>query len=210
MSQKQSSFFHKTSKKDEISLKLPRFQINNYNIERILSTKFLGVLLDDNLSWKDHIKYTENKISKNIGILYKARGYLSKESLLSLYYGYIHTYINHANLAWTSTIRKNLKKIHSQQKHAICIIFYKDTFLHTKENFVQNKVFNVYQLDILNNLIFMYKVKTETAAAVFLPKFQKPTHPYPINFLKLNYIKPTSQLSRSKYRISVNGPALWN
>ena len=36
---------------------------------------------------------------------------------------------------------------------------------------------NVYQLNILNNLIFMHKVKTETAPAVFLPKFQKPAHP---------------------------------
>ena len=56
----------------------------------------------------------------------------------------------------------------------------------------------------------MHKIKTETGAAVFLPKFQKPAHPYPTNFSKLNYIKPTSQLSRSKYRISVRGPALWN
>ena len=85
------SFFHKTSEKDDIPLKLPRLQINNYNIERILSIKFLGVLLDENLSWKDHIKYAENKIFKNTGILYKARDYLSKESLLSLYYAYIDT-----------------------------------------------------------------------------------------------------------------------
>ena len=28
--------------------------------------KFLGVLLDDNLSWKEHMKYLENKIAKNI------------------------------------------------------------------------------------------------------------------------------------------------
>ena len=54
-------------------------QINNCNIERILSINFLGVLLDENLLWKDHIKYAKNKISKNIGILYKARDYLSKE-----------------------------------------------------------------------------------------------------------------------------------
>ena len=58
----------------------------------------------------------------------------------------------------------------------------------------------------------MHKVKTETAPAVFLPKFQqqqkKTAHPYPTNFLKLIYI--TSQLSRSKYRISVIGPTLWN
>ena len=93
------SFFYKTNKKDDIPLKLPRLQINNYNIERILSIKFLRVLLDENLSWKDHIKYNENKISKNTGILYKVRDYLSKESLLSLYYTYIHTYVNYANLA---------------------------------------------------------------------------------------------------------------
>ena len=47
-------------------------------------------------------------------------------------------------------------------------------------------------------------------SAAFLPKFQKLAHPYPTNFSKLNYIKPTSQLSRSKYRISVRGPTLWN
>ena len=52
---------------------------------------------------------------QNIGILYKARDYLSKESLFSLYYAYIHTYVNYANLAWARTIGTNLKKIHSQE-----------------------------------------------------------------------------------------------
>ena len=117
---------------------------------------------------------------------------------------------SYANLAWASTIRTNLKKIRSQQKHAIRIIFRKDKFSQTKELFVQNKALYVYQLNILNNLIFMHKVRTETAPAIFLPKFQKPAHPYQTNFLKLNYIKPTSKLSRSKYRISVRGPTLWN
>ena len=41
----------------------------------------------------------------------------------------------------------------------------------------------------------MHKVQTETALAVFLPEFQKRAHPYPTNFSKPNYIKPTSQLS---------------
>ena len=82
------------------------------------------------------------------------------ECLLSLYYAYIHTYINSANLAWASTIRTNLKKIHSQQKHAMRIIFLKDKFSHTKELFAHNKIFNVYQLNILN--IFTHKVRNGT------------------------------------------------
>ena len=51
------SFSHKTSEKGDIPLKLPRAQINNYNIKIIPSIKFLGLLLDENPSWKDHIKY---------------------------------------------------------------------------------------------------------------------------------------------------------
>ena len=126
------SFFHKTSKKNDIPLNLLRLQINNQNVEKTSSIKFLRLLLDENPLQKDHIKYTENKFSKNTRILYKARYYLSRQSLLSLYYVYIHTYINYANLALTSTIRTNLKKIHNQQKYAIRIIFHKDKFSHTK------------------------------------------------------------------------------
>ena len=75
--QKQSTlFFHKISKKDDIPLKLPRLQMLQ-TIERTPSTRFLGVLLHENPLWIDHIKHTENKTSMKIGILNKARDYLS-------------------------------------------------------------------------------------------------------------------------------------
>ena len=66
-------FFHKPSKKDDILLKLPKLTISNHVIERQEFIKFIGVLLDKNLNWKEHIKCTENKIIKNLGLLYKAR-----------------------------------------------------------------------------------------------------------------------------------------
>ena len=47
--------------------------------------KFLGVLLDDNLSWNEHIKtYLQNKIAKNIRLMYWAKPFLDKEFLLVL------------------------------------------------------------------------------------------------------------------------------
>ena len=97
--------------------------------------KFPGVLLDDNLSSKEHIKYLENKIAKNIGLMYRAKPFFDKESLLALYYSYIHSYLNYANLAWGSTYLTNLKKLRSQQKHAIRIVHNKTKFGHTKELF---------------------------------------------------------------------------
>ena len=73
--------------------------IKKYKVKRVESIKFLGVLLDKNLSWRDHIKYIENKIVKNVGLLYRAKLFLDKNSLPTLYYSYIHTYLNYANLS---------------------------------------------------------------------------------------------------------------
>ena len=50
------SLFHKRSKQDDILLLLPTLKINNYEIQRAESIKFLRVLLDENLTWKPHIK----------------------------------------------------------------------------------------------------------------------------------------------------------
>ena len=63
-----NSFFHKPSRKDDIPLMLTKLTISNHVIEKQEFIKFLGVL-DENLNWKEHIKYTENKIAKKLGLL---------------------------------------------------------------------------------------------------------------------------------------------
>ena len=129
------SLFHKPSKTDDLPLLLPKVLINDKEVEKVGSIKFLGVLLDEHLSWKEHTRYTENEIVKNIGLLYRAKPFLGKHSLLTLYYSYIHTYLNYANLSWASTNKTNQKKLLSQQKHAIRIVNKKTLFQRIKELF---------------------------------------------------------------------------
>ena len=76
------SIFHKASRRDDLPLVLPKLFINNQVIKRQSSIKFLGILLDENLSWKEHLKLTENKVAKNIGLIYKAKTYLNKDSII--------------------------------------------------------------------------------------------------------------------------------
>ena len=47
-----------------IPLKLPLLQLNSNIIESENSLKFLGVILDEHLTWKKHIQLIENKVSK--------------------------------------------------------------------------------------------------------------------------------------------------
>ena len=130
-------------------------------------------------------------------------------SLLSLYYSYIHSYVNYANLTWGSTHRTSLKKIYSQQKHALRIIHIKDKFYHTKELFKYCNILNVYKLNLFNVSVFMHKVKIGTIPSAFDNKFEVPYHSYPTRFSNINYTKPKLKLKKSRFRISIRGPTIW-
>ena len=73
-------FFHKQQDNKKIPQKLPMLSLNNTTLERVNSLKFLGVILDETINWNRHIELVENKISKDIGILYRVLLYLNKES----------------------------------------------------------------------------------------------------------------------------------
>ena len=56
----------------------------------------------------------------------------------------------------------------------------------------------------------MQWVENKTAPFIFLTKFCKPSHAYPTNVLAHNFLVPTLKLKKSKYRVSIRGPLLWN
>ena len=210
VSETKYSFFHKTSKRDNIPLLLPKLNISYSEIERSECLKFLGVLLDENLCWKEDIRYIEIKIAKSIVLLFKTKPDIDKHSPLSLYHCYIHSYMNYGNIAGGSTTRTNLKKIYRQQKLTIPIVYSKDRLTHTRELFKECKVLNVYQVNIWKNLVFIHQVNSSTVPTIFLNKFKKPTCNYPSNFARTNNSIPPFKLNKSKYRISIRGPTLWN
>ena len=91
-------------------------------------------------------------MKRNIFSIYKAKPYLNKDSLLALYLSYINSYINYANLVWGSTHRTYLRKINSQQKHALRLTHTKNRFYHSIELFESCAILNVYKLNLLNPL----------------------------------------------------------
>ena len=84
--------------------------------ERDNSLKFLGVILDKHLTWKTYEQLIENKVSKNVGVLYKTSKLINSKSLRSIYFSFIYSYINFANTAWASTNKTKLKKLFGKQK----------------------------------------------------------------------------------------------
>ena len=71
------TLFHKLQDRDNLPLQLPVLKIDNCKIKRSSSIKFLGVMVDEYLDWKDHISIIENKLSKYLGLLHKAKQFLN-------------------------------------------------------------------------------------------------------------------------------------
>ena len=96
-------------------------KFKNYQIERVDKFKFLGIIIDDKLSFSDHIQYLSLKISKNLGII-KKLNYLPCQILKILYQSLINSHINYGILTWGSTSKKSINSTSLLQKKAIRIV----------------------------------------------------------------------------------------
>ena len=67
--------------------------LNDNIVKCVTSTKFVGIIIDEKLSWKQHIKYVKKKISKSFRIIYKTRNYVDKATLRNLYYTFVYPYL---------------------------------------------------------------------------------------------------------------------
>ena len=121
------------------------------------NTKFLGVYIDQHLSFQDHIRYIKGKISRGIGILCKARKVLNKSTLLTLYYSFIHPYFTYCITIWGNTFLTALTPLIRCQKRAIRIISGAKRLDSTSPLFKQMEILNFERLYIYSVHIFLYK-----------------------------------------------------
>ena len=69
-------------------------------LERVRHTKFLGVLIDDCLTWKNHIDCVSKTISRNIGVMNKLKHFVPTRVLHTLYCTLVLPYLNYGILIW--------------------------------------------------------------------------------------------------------------
>ncbi len=83
--------------KDKVDLRL---EIGNEPFERVSLFKYLGVLLDENLSFNAHVEFVVNKASKKLGILRKSREYLDHKTSVLLYKSLVLPHMDYCSLVY--------------------------------------------------------------------------------------------------------------
>ena len=140
--------------------------INNTLLKRTPSARFLGVLVDEKLTWNSHIIAIRRKMSRYIGILYKLKSILPLAARLLIYHSLIQSHVNYCSLVWGFACKSNIETIFRAQKKGLRAVmpgfvnyFYKDgnTPHHTKAAFKEYGILTIQNVIVKNAMLFMYK-----------------------------------------------------
>jgi len=96
--------------------------INNHNISPEDDLKYLGVLLDNKLSWKPHVQKVKTQLSRACGILSKLKHYTTLPALKVVYKSLIHPYLNYSILNWGRASNATIQPLTKLQNKPIKII----------------------------------------------------------------------------------------
>ena len=61
--------------------------------EEVKKTKFLGVIIENRLSWKDHVAHVVNKVSRGLVMIVKPKNHLNKKYSITLYHSFMYPYL---------------------------------------------------------------------------------------------------------------------
>jgi hypothetical protein len=134
----------------------PNLSIGGKQIECVSDFCFLGIVIDDKLSWKAHLAQLRSKLSRGLYMLRRVRSLTSKKGLLSLYYSLIHSHLSYGSLLWGSASSSTLKPILTQQKKAIRIVHNAPYNVHTEPLFCCSNILPVKDLVLFETAKFMF------------------------------------------------------
>lgn len=141
-------------------------KINMHEIPRTYSTKFLGVLIKDNLSWDLHIDCISTKISRILGILYKIKSKIPKKVLLEMYYSLIFPHLTYCNLLWGNSPDVHMKKLTICQNRFIRLMLELQPRSHVSSHYPTLQLLNMKNIHVYLIAIFVFKYLNNQ-----LPKF---------------------------------------
>src|SRR6218665_1143286 len=104
----QTNYILFRSKRKAVPQETCKLVIDNTEIPQVNSVKFLGIYVDQHLTWKIHLENVASKISKNIGIISRIAYLIPTNVRLTLYYSLIYPYIAYCNIIWASNYKSRL------------------------------------------------------------------------------------------------------
>ena len=199
-----------------------RQRLNNANLklnyvdeslQTVSSDKILGVFVDNNLMWSDHVKHLTKKISSNIWLLSKLKHFLSQAHRVQFYKSYIQPHIDFCNIVWGNTCESNKLKIFRLQKRA-CRIILDYNVDDSQEAMCSLKILSIYDRLFLRKAKFMFKVYNDLTPTYISENFSVRNEVNTSVILRSSasgcFVPPKPKKECFKHSMRYSGCLIWN
>ena len=197
-----------TNKRDE---RILRIKAHDTVLEQKSECKFLGIIIDDDISWKAHINHISNKTSKTIALLRYLRYTFPKHILKTLYMTLIYPYFNYCNIIWGAADLTVIEPLNLLHKKVIRIINRAKYLDNTEPLFISMNLLRLTELYKLNCILFIYKCQYSNLFIHFKNRMIRGADIHDYNTrLKLDFRLPENTLKRTRQSFFYKGIDLWN
>ena len=163
--------------KPSVKALIPPLYMFDSEIKRTNEVKYLGITLDESLSWEGHVSQLANKLASNIGALNRVRGTLDVEHLKTMYFAYIHSNIVYMLPIWGYCKKGLFSKIDRLHKRALKLTL---GCLHVDSEILKtNNMFNLSQLLQFQSCILIYQTSKNISKSNTSFTVNSDIHDYP-------------------------------
>ena len=178
--------------------------IDNHPIEQVHKHKVLGVIIDDELCWANHIDLLSKKLARNIFLLNRLKFYIDSDARKVFFNAHCLSHINYASTVWSCAAQNHLVKLNSLYKRAIKIIL-PDKNLSTPE---KQQVLDILPLNKqleFHKLISVFKTRISLTPDYITKLLIKSNR-----YNSINYLLPHTRIDLFKTSFSFSGALTWN
>ena len=164
------------NKKQEITKHL-NFRISGQKINPITSIEYLGVFLNDSLSWDTHLNNLIPKLNRAIGLLAKIRHYTPKYLLKTIQnYSLFNSHLIYAGQIWGQSTSEHLRKLVELQEKALRIINFLPDTASLKDIYINLKILKLTDYIALQNALLIKHFFNEELPRPLNEHFKKLNH----------------------------------
>ena len=158
-------------------------------IRKICYVKFLGVLLDENLSWKYRLTELSKKLARTCGMFFKQRHFLPINALICLYNSLFSPFLQYGILLWRRTYESYINPVFLLPKRVLRAISFENCTSHSTPIFLNLKILKLHDLFQLKLLTFVYDCVNKIAPSYFHSFFPLVETDFPLfKYRYLQYI----------------------
>ena len=185
--------------------------IGSSTIKKVNNYKYLGVTIDSNLNWSEHIEALKTKLLKTIGILYKTRYYLNQNSLYYIFNSLLMSHVRYGLLCWGRASRTKINEINKLINRAIRCIHFKSWKESVSSIKIAKKILDVENMFQYELGVFMHKFKRDILPINFKPYFTSinKIHNHSTRFSETNYYFPRVNSLYGSKSLSYLGCKVW-